>query len=281
MPDPVTIAAAAAGKEVAKKADPYFALLLKPSFELVGKELKTLLKEKIDEWKKQRREENLIRHIERTKKILDEEPSKECARDNIKNVEAFASWADGAQDIDPEDETLASMWQRILADMVQGNDVQQVLIEKLKGISSAEAQALLRFRRHRSRYPEDDEDRHHLLALAERDIVTVNYAHLIKIGIVAAAALLFLSAFFSAATARHNAYLALIASDPYNTYRRSSYDFEASDLFKMMYSWQFLLAGTVVFLSPFIFKFYNRGFTRWQLTWIGQRLIRYATAKRA
>lgn len=252
--DPTTAVAAVTGKEIAKNAEPYFALLLKPSAELLGKELKDYIEEKLDAWKKERRKMNLSHHLERGGEILTRlsDTSKDTAppKPNVETSEAFQDWMEGAQDVDPEDADLACIWQMLLVEITLGKTDQKFLVEKLRSISASEARVIMRMQS-KSYYPKSEEELHYLESLNTKEIVSKDYMH---ISFVAASSMVGLLFIFGAFGYEENSVNSRLISSIF---------------------WQ--ISGVVVIVGYLAVRFrYSRGLAYWKPTWTGKRLLAYA-----
>jgi|GEM_PF-4425085 len=115
-----------------------------PSAKLVGTELRSFLKEKIDDARERRRSENLSRHIFVVRAALPK-PSPEQV--SYERLDMFSEWVDGAQDVSDSNPELAEMWREVLRRIVEGESVSKSLIAIMKQVDAPMAQLLLRFRR--------------------------------------------------------------------------------------------------------------------------------------
>ncbi len=128
---------------------PALTSLLKPSADYLAEELKEYFKEKIESLKKRKRSENISEHI---KSVLEKvEKTKESYKEpaaSLEQIELFEEWVEGAQDIDPNQELLSSMWRDLLKGIIRGNIKGDLLISILKQIDSFDAMLLLKFKIH-------------------------------------------------------------------------------------------------------------------------------------
>jgi hypothetical protein len=179
----VVSGAVSAGKEIAKRADSYIALLLKPAFKTAGKEIDKLLKERIAEWKAERQEQNLFGHAKRVYAFMEKRTDSNTElpplrKETVEDPKIFEAWVDGAQDVDPDEPTLGAIWQRLLIDIADGKTVEAVLIEKLKLLSSMEAKELLLFKKRDIRTENSPEKVFTLDNLCAKGLVQRNYHHI-------------------------------------------------------------------------------------------------------
>jgi hypothetical protein len=117
--------------------------VLSPSAELIGVELKSYLKQKIDDVKERSQNKNLSAHISAVQVSLPEQISRNVTYDE--QLYLFSDWVDGAQDISEDEPILSDMWQEILRDIVNGKRVTKRLIETMKQIDYRMAKLLLTF----------------------------------------------------------------------------------------------------------------------------------------
>lgn len=117
--------------------------VLSPSAELIGIELKSYLKQKIDDVKERSQNKNLSAHISAVQTSLPEQISKDVTYDE--QLYLFSDWVDGAQDIGEDEPILSDMWQKILRDIVSGKRITKRLIETMKQIDYRMAKLLLTF----------------------------------------------------------------------------------------------------------------------------------------
>jgi hypothetical protein len=117
--------------------------VLSPSAELIGVELKSYLKQKIDDVKERSQNKNLSAHISAVQASLPEQISRNITYDE--QLYLFSDWVDGAQDISEDEPILSDMWQEILRDIVNGKRVTKRLIETMKQIDYRMAKLLLTF----------------------------------------------------------------------------------------------------------------------------------------
>lgn len=133
-------------------------LLLNPAAKVIGNELGIQVKE----WIEEKKRANLHHHIDeaqkmavtrpkrktrkRTKKISPPEQAQdhpvEPEEPSVKAIKAIEKWTEAAREVDPDEES-APIWQRILADLLNNEDVDDLVIETLRGMKSVELKELL------------------------------------------------------------------------------------------------------------------------------------------
>lgn len=126
--------------------------VLAPSAEYLGQELKNALRAKVEELKENRRADNLRAHLLKTLEELaqqkpteNEETQELPSTGPLMQLELFEQWCDGAQDVGPEEDELARLWQQLLARIVKGEIRSNLLIKKLRDLDAFDAHLLLRF----------------------------------------------------------------------------------------------------------------------------------------
>jgi len=163
---------------------PSLTSFLKPTADYLGLTLRDYVKEKVETLKAKKRKENVQEHMENVGVILGEPLSyDEEGINSIKQLDLFDEWLDGAQDINPEDETLAKLWQGLLLEIVEGNSKNRLLISTLKQLESHEAELLLKFKNRRVFHPKGSESRFILKKLKRLDLVEFDWSYIAIIGI--------------------------------------------------------------------------------------------------
>jgi hypothetical protein len=66
---------------------------------------------------------------------------------SIQAIDGVEKWINGAQEVDPDDELMAPIWQDLLVDLLDNESVDEVVIDTLRKIKSHELKALLRIHR--------------------------------------------------------------------------------------------------------------------------------------
>lgn len=176
--DPTTAVAVTAGKELVKKTDSYLGLVLKPMLTTIGRELDERVKEKFEEMKAARRATNLSHHIKQAEEIVEKRPAKRRKKStaqvepivvspssgiedtpepktqqrapSVQAIDGVEKWIKGAQDVDPDDDVMAPIWQELLADLMSNETVDEVVIDALRNIKSHELSELLRLNEFRT-----------------------------------------------------------------------------------------------------------------------------------
>jgi hypothetical protein len=120
---------------------PTLTSIIEPTAKLLGSELKNFIEEKINTWKKIKREENIIKHIERAREIKEDI---QVDTESIQQLDQFQEWAKYAQDIDYDDDILGKMWQDLLISIIENKNSPDYLIKKLKSLSKEEALLLIK-----------------------------------------------------------------------------------------------------------------------------------------
>src|SRR5688572_20520046 len=93
------------GKALSVSVTPVFTALFKPSADYLGKELKAGLKATVEAAKKHIRNANVVEHIR--KAFANRSEHEKRAGETVHQLELFEKWADGAQDVEPDDSPLA------------------------------------------------------------------------------------------------------------------------------------------------------------------------------
>ncbi|HIF6199731.1 TPA: hypothetical protein ACX3IX_004719 [Vibrio parahaemolyticus] len=145
---------------------PTITSLFKPTGDYLGEELKNYVQSRVEKAKLSKQSENVQNHLEsiRTK-----------ATNNDSNLtyhqlDLFEEWVDGASKVDPNDKLLSEMWQNLLLDSKNSFN-SEIVLEKLKNISSGDAQTLIKVFRKKSL---NKEDRYRLTKLKSLDLVEQN-----------------------------------------------------------------------------------------------------------
>lgn len=171
--------------------------LLKPSIQDLGYQLKNSLGKELSESigskikkslesevlssvKEQVKIKNLTYHINAVKQILEKEGGERPKQsrnieESILRIDLFSEWAQGAEDVPPEDKLLANIWAGWLAALSKGDEIPEnkIFLEKMKKINHADAQLLLRFDK---RYSSQSEKELFILKkLSDLDLIERNY----------------------------------------------------------------------------------------------------------
>jgi len=118
--------------------------VLQPSAQLIGQEIKGRLKATIEERKAAKRAENLKRHLDWAARAGLPEGTRVVESDLLQ-LELFAEWMEGAQDVDESDAELCSIWRQLLLRIVAGESTQRELLDKIRLLDGEAASYLLRF----------------------------------------------------------------------------------------------------------------------------------------
>lgn len=163
---------------------PTLTAFLKPTADYLGSELRDYVKFKVESLKTKKRKRNVQFHMHEVGVLLgiplnyDEE-----SLDNIPQLELFDEWIEGAQEVDPNDEVLAKLWQGLLLEIVQGKSKNKVLIKTLKSLESHEAELLLKFKGRRIYHPKSNEERFVLRKLKSLELIEFEWVFLTVLGI--------------------------------------------------------------------------------------------------
>ena len=163
---------------------PSITSFLKPTADYLGLALKDYVKDKVESLKAKKRKENVQAHMQSVGVIIGEPLNyDEETIDNIKQLNLFDDWLDGAQDVNPNDEILAKLWQGLLKEIVEGKSRNKVLISTLKSLESHEAELLLKFKNRRLFHPKDSESRYILKKLRRLELIDFDWSFITIIGI--------------------------------------------------------------------------------------------------
>lgn len=157
---------------------PALTSLLKPSADYLAQELKEYLKGKIESLKQRKRSENISEHIKSVlEKVEKADNSYKESAATLGQIELFEDWVEGAQDIDPSQELLASMWRDLLKDIIRGNIKGNLLISILKQLDNYDAMLLLKFKIHGRYRPNNPEEKYYLKRLETLELVEEKIGH--------------------------------------------------------------------------------------------------------
>lgn len=235
---------------------PALTALLKPSADLLGKELRDTLKESIDSWKAKRRNENLHVHIKAVKKKLsaasDEATSQ--GEPTFEQAEFFGEWVENVQNVDPSHTDISDLWQNLLARAVTGEAISCEVLNALKSLTPREAAFLLSLERRLPSVPFHSgrvsiEERFFATSLERKHLVEKDYAFAyILFGCVA------VSLALSIAIGQRHVF----------------------PLFDTSIGVVGITTAAVVAASLGVS--FRAGLARWRLTWLGRQLTSYARA---
>ena len=127
--------------------------LLKPSADLLGKELRDGLRVSIDAAKKAWQENNVKEHIRRV--FREWSPTENAdGQQHGSQLLLFDEWVKGAENVEADDSPLAQIWQGLLREIANGRLESGLLLEKLKKLTPLDAYLLLTLARRRQELPE-------------------------------------------------------------------------------------------------------------------------------
>ena len=129
---------------------PVVTALFKPSAEYLGKELRNLVREGVEQVKSRWRERNLQSHMEAIRKRIAAEESKLDPEEEpfFRHADLFADCMESIQDVDPLDEELSELWHSLLTAAALGNSVSREALKALQRITPDEAVVLLQGHRY-------------------------------------------------------------------------------------------------------------------------------------
>lgn len=232
---------------------PALTALLKPTAEYLGLELRDFVKSRVEEWKENRRAENLNVHIEGVKRKLERDPPTSTTKEGTSffQLALFDEWMDRVQDIDPADQELSDLWQSLLAKAARGDRIPAEVVTALKTLSPKEAQFLVEMSHRAPSVPfrsgiVSGENRYLATSLETKRILEKDYAF----------SILFLTS------------LGLSGVFAYYFLQKISSGFEAI----------VPMAGVAIAACIVLVGFSMRaGLARWKLTWLGRELLRFAS----
>lgn len=116
--------------------------------------------------------ENISGHVKKVQEELEKTKSNRAHSTNsIKQLELFTEWADGAQEVDPNEGVISELWQKLLIEIANGNSPDKDLIEKLKTINFEEAKLLLKIGKKGAIISRSEKDLHYLESLESNGLV--------------------------------------------------------------------------------------------------------------
>ena len=101
----------------------------------------------------------------------------------IQQIDLFDEWIEGAQDIDPEEATLAKLWQGLLSEIIQGNTHNRLLLNTLKQLNSSEAALLLKFKNRRIFHPKGAEEQFILRKLKQHELIEFEWLYIAMLAV--------------------------------------------------------------------------------------------------
>ncbi len=241
--------------------------LLEPTFELIGQELRDYLKEKIDDWKARKRAKNLSEHLRKVKDEISSESHEGSNSDStVRQAELFEEWTEGAQEVSPDDKILAEIWQKLLLEIMRGKKIDKIVIEKLKSLSSFEAEILLKFKTRHYLKKVTDKEIHYLTELGKKNLVKRRTNRMFLVS-----SLLSILATFLVICKGIIYYFT-----GYKLLEVREFDF--FDFYTGSFDLLLLsVAGISVYVA--IFSIMLFGFRRWGITWIGREILLFSPQK--
>ena len=236
---------------------PFLTNIINPSAKLLGIELKNSLKKYIDTSREEKRNKNIEEHIKKAKSKI--EDNTKLDENNLSQLELLHEWIDGAQDVNPEDNTISEIWQELLVSIAKGNSTSKLLIEKLKSISPEEAIMLIKAKQQDGLEVNSDKEIFLLERLQKLSFIKVSYKNTFYTWFKNFVLLSILSVFISFGL----------------TVIRFPYSIDSLSVFAII---SFFIVINISTTNNNIFL--NRKFTgRWYLTWLGEELIKYVPKK--
>ncbi|MGR5150126.1 hypothetical protein ACQKP8_26720 [Photobacterium alginatilyticum] len=229
---------------------PTITSLFKPTGDYLGEELKNYVQSRVEKAKLSKQSENVHSHLEsiRTKATRND------GNLTYHQLELFDEWVNGASKVDPEDKLLSEMWQNLLLDSKNSFN-SEIILDKLKNISSGDAKTLIKVYRKQSL---NKEDRYRLRKLKSLELVEQNELKLesFKLMLVIFIGIAGISTF------------ALSLSPP-------EILLKMPNLVQLIAPYlPFLCTGLIGYVLVKGLKSGKRTlFKVWQLTWLGERLV--------
>lgn len=157
---------------------PTISTLLKPSADYLAHELKEYLKTKIETYKERKRSENISEHLKHVFNRLEKEKEDiDRPLESLEQLELFEEWVSGAQDVDPKNEILSSMWRKLLSEIIRGNVKGDLLISILTRMDSYDAKLLMKFKAHGRYKPNNKEEKYYLKRLEQLELIEEKIGH--------------------------------------------------------------------------------------------------------
>lgn len=128
---------------------PLLTAIFKPTARYLGEELRELVREPIERWKTQKKDQFLRAHIEQVRTRVHEHRSSFPQQQTTasKQADFFSEWAEAVENINPADEDLSQIWQDLMARVACGEEISAELMRALKTLTPGEAQFLMKLRR--------------------------------------------------------------------------------------------------------------------------------------
>ena len=227
---------------------PALTALFKPTADYLGGEIRGYVKETVEEWKNKRQEKNLMVHMEAVQKALSQEPVLEKPEDSsIAQLSFFDEWIDNVKDIDPADEELSTIWQKLLENAARGKSTTPEIVESLKYLTPREAKFISDISRRVLTFTMlsgmvAPEEKYLAKKLEQKNILEKNYA--VSVLIVCAIAMIIYFAYFI-----------------------------VSELNILPSSKIIVVLPAAMCIGLGLGRLFGPGFTRWSVTWLGIELI--------
>lgn len=150
---------------------PALTSLIKPTTDMLGEELRDYIREKISGYKEKKKTENLSKHL----LVAGQKVSAKSTDQNINisEFELFEDWTESVQDVDPENEDIASMWQNLLVELSNKQPNVRLLMQKLKELDPEDAVVLIKLEKG-PRQRLTQEERYRLDKLKKLDLIEEN-----------------------------------------------------------------------------------------------------------
>ena len=241
---------------------PVITSLVKPSADLLGRELHDFLKEKLDSFKKRKRVENVAGHLKNAQARL----NKQChdsqpPTENVKQLEFFEQWVEGAQNVSPDDGELAILWQELLVKGMSNSSTSNLLIDKLKMLSIDEAKTLVSLRKRRNTLLFNDKTQFFIKSLADKGLVRIATPH-----ILAVVSIIALSSYFILSV-----YGSIEPNLIPNILHRYVKAYETREMYNSN-----LIATSAILTTMLTLLWYKLDISFIRLTWAGSELVSHA-----
>ena len=247
----------------------FASLLVHPLAEMLGQELRDFAASQIDQLKRNRRDRNLSSHIQGVRTRLETDPAgQSTASATLKNIKFFQEWSDSVQDVDPEDHLLSDIWEQLFVEMANGRNVEKLLIQKLRQLTSVDAEMLLVFAEKPYWYPLGERRQYFTGRLRRMGIARRSFNPRVLIILIT---IVILALFFGPVVWWSN----------WMNISREDEVYEAiTKMYKVTRLGPFELVFCISFVSATISALAGYGANHWKLTWIGKDLVAYARKAR-
>ncbi len=133
---------------------PLLTAVLKPSAEVVGREIASVVQESLQNWRRRKQDANLEGHFQRIKELEERKHLDLEADPSVKKSEIFERWVEGAKNIEPDRRGFSEMWQCLFIRIAMGDPESPILLKALSDLEPAEAMFLFRIHRNVARWRE-------------------------------------------------------------------------------------------------------------------------------